>query len=243
MRKYILVLVVILTIFSLKTNSQSSTTINFLDKWSITASSGVTMEWGDTEANWFGYLKAKPAFALVLTKEVSPTFEIRTQALYATLRGYQPDRNRDFIANIFEWNITGTVDFTKLSFGIDPCRKFMVHGIIGIGFFNFSSILRTINTDSIIATVGYDNNGNKNNYKTEPVFNTGFNIKYKISRQIDIVFENTWTVTGTDYLDGHKGGFQYDIYSYTSIGISYNFNFRKFGKAFNDCGGGGATSN
>ncbi len=243
MRKYTLFLVVI-SIFSFTNlRSQNLNTINFLDKWSITASSGATMEWGDAEANWFGYLKAKPAFALVLTKEMNQTFEIRSQALYATLRGYQPDRNRDFTANIFEWNITGTVDFTKLSFGIDPCRKLMVHGIIGIGFLNYSTVLRTISSDSIISTVGFDNNGNKNDFKTEPVLNTGFNIKYKVSRQIDLVLENTWTITGTDYLDGHKGGFQYDIYSYTSIGISYSFNFRKFGKAFNDCGGGGATTN
>jgi hypothetical protein len=132
-------------------------------------------------------------------------------------------------------NISGSIDFTRLSFGINACRPIEVHGMFGVGFLDYSSILRNISRDSILYTTGYDNNGNYTGFKTVPVVMTGISLKFRLSRQVYIVFNNTWTVTNTDYIDGHKGGFSYDIYSYSSLGFYYRFNLRSYGKPFPGC--------
>ena len=227
-----------LMISTSKINGQRFDKNNFLDRWSITASSGITIPWCDAEANWKGNFKENPAFGLTLTKEMNSLFELRLEAIKGSLRGYQPTHNRDFIANTFELNLAGTIDFTRLSFGPDPCRSIIVHGIFGFGFYNYSGILRAIDDNEILYSTGYDTKGNKIGYKTEPVLNSGINVKIKMSRLIFLVFENTWTITGNDYLDGHVGGFRYDIYSYTSFGITYRFNFRTNGRYYSNCRGG-----
>lgn len=193
------------------------------------------MEWGDAEANWKGNLRVKPAFSINIIKEINSIVEIRAATMLGALRGYQPTHNRDFKADLFDVNLSASIDFTRISFGLNACRPIEVHGMFGIGFLDYSSILRNISRDSILYTTGYDNKGNYTGFKTTPVVMTGISVKFRLSRQVYIVFNNTWTVTNTDYIDGYKGGFSHDIYSYTSLGLMYRFNLRSLGKAFPGC--------
>ncbi len=227
MKRYALLLVVLLSIFTSKIQAQQLGNIKFKDKWSVSLDAGLASGWCDVESNWFGYYTAKPAFGIILTKQLSTVIDLRSKLILTSLKGNQPNRDRYFLANTFEWNIGASVDFTRLSFGIDPNRKLILHGFFTLGFCNFSSILRNISRDSILNATGYDNNGNYVDYKTVGVVNSGINLQLKISEHIDFLFENSWTVMNTDLLDGHLGGFSHDIYSFTSLGVVYKFNFRK----------------
>ena len=204
--------------------------IDIQDKWFLSLHGGFTMEWGDVESNWKGHFRAKPAFEVMLGKEINALVEIRTGILSGSVEGYQPSRDRYFNADIFEYNISAVVDLSTLTYGFNSDRKVEVHGIAGLGFYNYNSILRNISNDSVLASTGYNNYFQKTSNQTEMIFKYGINLRFLISDHINLTLENTWSTTGSDLLDGFRGGFIYDIYSLTSFGVTYRFNLRKYAR-------------
>jgi hypothetical protein len=189
------------------------------------------MQWGDVQENWNGHLRVSPAYEIGLGKELNTFLSIENNILIGNIEGYQSSYNRYFKADFFEYNLSALIDISTLSTGFYSQRKLKIHGILGIGCYNYNSILKTISTDSTLNRIGYDINNIKNGKKTELILKTGLNLTINISEQFALILENTWSFTGSDYLDGYKGGFAYDIYSFTSVGIAYKFNFRKNGRS------------
>jgi len=226
---FLFILILIFSTSILK--AQKFGNIHFYDKWFVKTNIGVTMHWGDIEENWKDKIRILPAFEIGIGKELNTIISIENNFLIGNIEGYHSSNNRYFKADFFEYNLSGVIDFSTLSSGFNAQRKIQISGIIGIGFYNFNSILKTISTDSIINTTAYDINNKKVGKKTELILKTGVNIKIKISNQLDLNLNNTWSFTGSDDLDSYKGGFAYDIYSFTSIGIAYKFNIRKNGKS------------
>ncbi len=230
MKKYLFFLILIFSTTILK--GQRFGNIHFCDKWYAKTNVGVTMQWGDVQENANGHLKISPAYEIGLGKELNTFLSIENNFLIGNIEGYQPSNNRYFKADFFEYNISGLIDISTLSAGFNSERKLKIHGLLGLGLYNYNSILKKISTDSTLSTVGYDINNNKVGRKTELILKTGFNMTIKISEQLALILENTWAFTSSDYLDAYKSGFAYDIYSFTSIGIAYKFNFRKKGNSF-----------
>jgi hypothetical protein len=51
----------------------------------------------------------------------------------------------------------------------------------------------------------------------------GLGISYQMDKNWAVHFETANRALNTDKLDNHVGGFKYDIYNHTSIGLSYTF--------------------
>jgi hypothetical protein len=229
MKKYIFILILIFSTTILM--GQRFGSIHFCDKWYVKANAGVTMQWGDVQENWSGHLRVSPAYEIGLGKELNTFLSIENNLLIGNIEGYQASYNRYFNAEFFEYNLSALIDISTLTRGFNSQRKIKIHGILGIGCYNYNSILKSISTDTTISSVGYDKNNIKIGKETALILKPGFNITLNISEQLTLILENTWSFTGSDYLDSNKGGFAYDIYSFTSIGIAYKFNFRKKGRS------------
>lgn len=240
MKKIYLLITLFIVLFSIKSHSQSEKG-KFLDNWSLNLNAGIPMFWGDVESTLSDKVKANTGWGFMLSKSISSSFALRGEFIGGSVSGSQPKYNRYFDADFYDYHINGTLNFINLIYGENPCRKLNVFGTLGIGFNQFRSLLKEINTDKIIAHSGYRSvvNGAGEEWVTESFIVGGIGFTYRLDSRFDLSLENQWHVMNTDYLDAKPGRFKYDILSYTSFGITYKFNFRKNPNTFIDCGKGG----
>ncbi|MFZ4412058.1 MAG: OmpA family protein [Bacteroidales bacterium] len=222
--------------------SQDASSKKFLDNWSVNLNGGASLFWGDLkqykifpvtnfENEW------NVAYGLVLTKKLNSIFELRGQFIKGNLTGTRRPLGVYFDAQFNSYNINATLNFGNLFYGDNPCRKLNIYGIAGIGLFDFRAVKKTLGSNTYITSRGYSANGTvKEKMQTETTIPLGIGFKYKLDSRFEINFENIWTVVNSDDVDMSRGGVTYDIISYSSLGLTYKFNFRNNPAVFADCG-------
>jgi len=240
MKKIYLLIALFIILFSIKSRSQSDNKY-LLDNWSLNLNAGIPMFWGDVESTFSDKIKANTGWGFILSKKVSSAFNLRGEFIMGSVSGSQPKYDRYFDADFYNYTINGTLDFSSVIYGENPCRKLNIYGILGIGFTDFRTLLKKISTDEVIAHRGYNSiyPSTSVEYQTESTVSGGIGFTYRVDSRFDLNLENQWHVLNTDLLDAKVGRFKYDIISYTSIGVTYKFNFRKNPNTFVDCGKGG----
>ncbi|NVN93808.1 MAG: OmpA family protein [Bacteroidetes bacterium] len=239
-----LIVLFVLTFLSLPyfASSQEVGGKNILDNWSLNVNGGASLFWGDLRQYKFypvtNYTNEwNAAYGFILTKKLSSTFELRGQFIKGDLTGTRRPSKTYFKAQFNEYNMNITMNFSRLFLGDDPCRRLNFYGIAGLGFIDFRSVKKLLGSDKFIESRGYSANGTvEEKMETESVVTLGFGAKYKLDSRFEINLENIWSVVNSDLIDVTKGGFKYDILSYTSIGLTYKFNFRNNPSVFADCG-------
>ncbi len=223
-------------------SSQNAAGKNFLDNWSLNLNGGASLFWGDlkqykiypvtnNENEW------NVAYGFVLTKKISSIFEVRGQFIKGNLTGTRRPSGVYFDAQFNSYNINATLNFSNLFYGNNPCRKLNIYGIAGLGLFDFRAVKKTLGSNAYITSRGYSSNGTvKEDMQTETTIPLGLGIKYKLDSRFELNFENIWTVVNSDDVDMTRGGVTYDIISYSSVGLTYKFNFRNNPSVFADCG-------
>ncbi len=236
-------LTLFLALISFKSKSQDLDKGKIFDNWSLSINGGVPMFWGDVESTLSDKIKVNAAWGIKLAKRFNSTFELRGEFLKGSVGGIKPAINRYFNSDFYDFDISGTINFSQFIYGENPCRKFNFYGILGLGLFNYRSILYEYNTNNIIAHSGYKSiyPGTSEEYVTEAFLAVGIGISYRLDKRFDLVAENQWHVVNTDLVDNKVGWFSKDVVSYTSLGITYKFNFRKNPGLFVDCAKGGTT--
>ena len=205
--------------------------VGFFSNWMINLNLGSNLFYGDIQQYRFAPYKEdwRMAGGLILRKQISPVFGIGGQLLNGKLHGTKKifrdgaPANLKFKADIFEYNLHTTVNFSNLLWGYNTYRKLSFYGLIGIGFANWRSELLDYNTDKILGRSGIPGGGFQNR-TTELVLPIGLGLNYNLSNNWGINLESTLRGVNSDMLDAKKGGFKYDIYNYTSLGITYNLN-------------------
>ncbi|MFZ4741563.1 MAG: OmpA family protein [Bacteroidales bacterium] len=242
MKKLIVLFVIAFLSLPYLASSQEVGGKKILDNWSINVNGGASLFWGDIRQYKFypvtNYTNEwNAAFGFILTKKLSSVFELRGQFIKGNLSGTRRPSKYYFKAQFNEYNMNVTMNFSRLFLGDDPCRRLNFYGMAGLGFVDFRSVKRQLGTDNYLASRGYSANGTvEEKMQTESVATLGFGVKYKLDSRFEINLENIWTVANSDLIDAAKGGFKYDILSYTSIGLTYKFNFRNNPSVFADCG-------
>lgn len=242
MRKLILLTVIVVLGLNYTAQSQNAEKGKILDNWSINLNAGASLFWGDVRQYKIYPVSTNEnernaAFGLILSKKLNSTFEIRGQFIRGNISGTKRSIKKYFEGQFNEYNINATINFSNLIYGNDPCRKFNIYGIGGIGFIDFRSVKKELGTHKFVASRGYSANGTvKEKMQTETVIPFGFGAKYKLDSRFELNFENIWTVANTDVIDVTEGDFKYDILTYTSLGLTYKFNLRKNPEVFAECG-------
>lgn len=216
---------------SAQSQAYSEDKAGFFSNWMINLNLGSNLFYGDIQQYKFAPYKEdwRMAGGLILRKQISPVFGIGIQLLNGKLHGTKKKfsdgapANLKFNADIFEYNLHTTLNFCNLIWGYDNYRRLSIYGLIGIGFANWSSELLDYNTDKILGKSGISGEGLQNR-TTELVLPMGLGLNFNLSNNWGINLESTLRGVNSDMLDAKKGGFKYDIYNYTSLGISYSFN-------------------
>lgn len=241
MRKIILLFAIVFFGLHFNAKSQNAESGKILDNWSINVNGGLSLFWGDLrQYNYYPVStfenERNAGFGIILTKRLNSIFELRGQLIKGNLSGTKRNISRYFEAQFTEYNINATINFSRLIYGDEPCRKLNLYGIGGIGFLDFRTVKRGLGSNNYVASRGYSANGTeKEKMTTETTIPFGFGAKFRLDSRFELNFENIWSITNSDLVDVTRGGYEYDISTYTSLGLTYKFNLRKNPSVYADC--------
>ncbi|MBN1200029.1 MAG: SPOR domain-containing protein, partial [Bacteroidales bacterium] len=200
--------------------------------WSVGVGGGPTIFYGDMNPyriapgiSTFNEIKYAGTFYLI--RQLSHVFALRGQALYGEIYSFRKNysdgkpMNQSFTGNILEYNLNTTINFSNLLFRYKPKRIFFIYGTVGVGMSNWI----TKKTD-LVTGQSSGGSGSASNWTTEWVIPAGLGAYFTIYDKVNLGVE--WTLRGvnSDKLDATVGGFQYDLYSYISLNLVFNFNRR-----------------
>jgi len=208
--------------------------------WSINLNSGPTVYWG--------YLSNKESvtsafkhgismgYGVVLTKQFSPVFGIRGELLMGTLNGRKDfygdglPANLNFSSDLAEGNISAKINFTDLFGSFKPKRFINVYGLAGIGLSNFNGrVINSVNGDALFV-MGNGSGKGIFGWEIDGMVTAGVGLSLRLNKNLDFTFENSMKFLQTDKLGRVRGLLSYDMYSYSSVGISYKIGVSKKSK-------------
>ncbi|MBN2637971.1 MAG: hypothetical protein JXR65_02650 [Bacteroidales bacterium] len=155
--------------------------------------------------------------------QISPVFGLRGQGLYGQLSGVKSSANEYFQADYIEFNLNTTISINNLISGYKPGRKWDVYLMAGIGVTNYNSTSYNLTNNSIIARRGYGYGKGIGGRTLEGIAMGGLGFSYKISNHISLQLETANRIMNSDAMDTWEKNFKYDIYNYTSLGITFRF--------------------
>ena len=200
--------------------------------WDIQLNAGTSLFFGDIkqyniapvsnyENEW------RMGFGLQAGRQLSYVFGLRGQFLYGKLAGTRREWKRYFNADYYETNLNATMNLNNL-FGKNKRsdRFFNTYLIVGIGLTQYNSTVYELGTDKILHQVGHGNGSGIKGRSLEGILTGGLGVDFRINDHFRINLESVNRALNSDNLDHWEKGFKYDIYNYTSIGVSYRFGLK-----------------
>jgi len=203
----------------------------FYSYWEVNFNAGTTLFFGDVKQ--YKILPAENEIRMgagfQLMRQLTPIFGVRGQMLYTQVSGVRSQWDRYFQADLFEFNMNAKVNLSNLISGYKK-RLIDVYATVGIGFINYNSQLIETSTEEIIREIGFGTGESFGGRSLNGIGTVGMGFDIRISDKWYINLESANRIMNTDIFDGWVGGFKYDVYNYTSVGITYKFGQSKKGK-------------
>ncbi|MBE0652054.1 MAG: porin family protein [Bacteroidales bacterium] len=229
----ILIVFLVLIPFGTANAQKVSRTSQFEPYWQINVNGGTSLFFGDLKqksfwpATYSGHSEWRMGTGLMLTRQFSSFFGLRLQALYGQVSGISTSTNRFFQGNYLDFNLNGTFNLNTLIAGYNPERKLNVYLIAGVGLTNYNSDLYNLATASIIERRGYGYGHGLDKRTLEGIATGGVGLSYMINDKWSINFESVDHILNSDKMDMVVKNSKYDMYNYTSLGVSFKFGQRK----------------
>lgn len=230
-------IVFFISLFSLnKLNAQASnnqvpwtdTTRVEYNRWYVGGMFGVYQFYGDiSENNFFTggaeYGFFNWTFGLRAGREFNSNFGSRVVFNMGSISSSKHDIW--FNADVRNAGLDFTMNLTNIIAPYKYNKKWNVTVFIGAGFMGYRSILYDgLANDSILNTVGYDKDGNKESLILKSYFNMGVDVAYRIGDHFDIFLDVGFNSTPVDDLDSKPVTLsELDNYSNVSLGLHYTF--------------------
>lgn len=201
--------------------------------WGVGIGGGPNLFYGDlgiaktlpsdyaNELNWAG--------TFLLQKQLFNYVDVRGQLLYGTLSGYKEldnsgsNINLRFDATVFEYNMNFKINVTNAILGrVAPVS---LYTYFGMGFSTFRSYSTNTLFNTVVSVYGYDGT-TKYDPTIETMVPVGVGLEFKLSDNLFLNTDVSMRYVHTDKLDAHVGttnNFLQDMYSFSSLGISYTF--------------------
>ncbi len=226
--------ILLLVLPDLKAQSYNKTS-EFKSFWQFNVNGGTSIFFGDIKQNRVWPVSTNEnewRFALgsILTKQISPIFGIRGQFLYGNLAGTRRQRNLYFESNYIEFNLNATVGIRNIFQEYRADQFWNVYLIAGIGISNFNTELKDLQTKKVVKNQGNGSGKSFAGRSLQPMILVGGGVDFRLSDRVNLNIETANRVLGTDKLDATVGKFKYDIYNYTSLGVSYKFGVKSSSK-------------
>lgn len=191
--------------------------VRFSDLWSVNVNGGTTSYFGDlsiydTDIPLKLSRESGPAFSLLISKSISNTISFSGQILIGRFKARK--RNISFETKFLEYNAKMNMDFVNMFSPWKP-HNYGLIGYIGVGNYLFNSTKNEYFEERMETTT------NKARVP-EFVFIIGGGFFYKFTDDFSVTFDIGLRQSQNDKLDSYHHGTDYDYYSYSSIGITYN---------------------
>ncbi len=204
---------------------------NFNSSWQINANAGTSLFFGDIKQYQFAPVSNNEnewrfGGGLMLVKQISPIFGIRGQFLYGELAGTRREWNLFFESNYIEFNLNTSISVRNIVQKHKPKQIWDAYVILGLGLTSFNTEVKELSTKQVVKKVGYGSGKSFGGRTLQGMLLGGLGLDFRLSDRVNLNLETANRVLNTDELDGRTSGFKYDIYNYTSFGISYRFGGR-----------------
>ena len=223
--------ILLLEVDAIAQSEKKNDELLFYQYWEVNFNGGTTLFFGDVKQ--YKVLPAQNEIRLgagfQLMRQLSPVIGVRGQMLYTQVSGVRKEWDRYFQANLFEFNANAKVNMSNLISGYKK-RLIDVYATVGLGFINYNSQLIETSTEKIIREIGYGNGESFGGRSFNGIGSIGMGFDIMISDKWFINLESANRIMNTDIFDGWVGGFKYDIYNYSSVGVTFKFGQSKEGK-------------
>ena len=203
-------------------------------KWYANANLGISQLYSDIQDNnnHITKLKSETAFGFGgrFGRKISPVFAAHLQLLHANFKGSKKESDLKFESSLIETQLGTTVNLSNLIFKTSEKRRFFVYATTGVGIIFYKSRSWKESTGIPVSQLGYSTSENGRYSNTAFVLPIGLGFDYKIDDRWFVNFESVLRFTNVDKIDAKESGNHRDAYYYTSIGVSYNFDFKKKNK-------------
>lgn len=213
--------------------------VGFEPYWQVNVNGGTSLFYGDLKQNNFwpatynGRTEWRLGAGLMLSRQFSSFFGLRGQALYGQLSGIKTSLGRYFQGDYIELNVNGTFNLNSLISGYSPNRKLGVYLLAGVGLTNYNSIIYDLPTNYVLGRRGYGYGHGLGGRTLVGDILGGIGFTYKINHKWSINLESVQHVINSDKMDLLVQNSKFDMYNYTSVGISLKFGHKKHSKATN----------
>ncbi|MCK9617869.1 MAG: outer membrane beta-barrel protein [Lentimicrobiaceae bacterium] len=215
------------TLFAQEPQSES---FSFWKNWSVNVNMGTNIYHGDINNYEMAPYKKDwaSAYGFYLQKQFNPVFGLRGQFLNGKIKGTKDHYGNDNPAylrsetDIYEYNISAVANFSNWIAPGKPDRKISLYGFAGLGMSNWKAELKNYKTGKIVSSNGTEGNG-LGKRTTETVIPVGLGANYHFKDSWSVNVETSIRTVNSDILDAAKGGYKYDTYNYSFLGISYHF--------------------
>jgi len=207
--------------------------VKFEPYWLINGNIGAMQYFGDVaeKGDPFSQMAHGTAwgYGIMLGRQFSPVLGLRGQFLAGNIKSKKDKykggapANLSFESTVIEFNAHGTVNFSNWFFKYKSDRLFSIYGFLGIGLTNFEG--ETKQNGKIIHSFGHGAGNGLGGRQIEGVIPIGTGLEIRLNDKFTVNLETSMHGVSDDELDGVKGGSNYDVYGYTSAGLTYKFNF------------------
>ncbi len=191
--------------------------IRFGELWSVNVNAGVTSYFGDlsiydTDVPMKLSRESGPGFSILVSKSFSNTFSLSGQVLIGRFKARK--KNIAFETQFLEYNAKMNLDFVNM-FNPWKAHNYGIIGYVGIGNYLFNSVKTEYfeEREDVITS---------KSRVPEFVFIVGGGFFYKFVDDFCVTFDIGLRQSQNDKLDSYHHGTDFDYYSYTSIGLTYN---------------------
>lgn len=215
--------------FAQQTNSRGD---SFIGSWRLTVGGGPSVFFGDIKQNpvlptiiyqnqWQNELRFNAN--LMLERSLSPAISLRGQALYAHVAGYKNELNTYFYSPLYEVNMNMALNLSNIISGYRSDRGVNINLIGGIGLINYNTTRINTTTNDVILIRGFGAGRGVDGMTLETVLMGGIGFDFRLGERTSLRIESAMRGMNSDMFDIHEGGFPFDMYNQTTIGLSYTF--------------------
>jgi hypothetical protein len=232
--KYILT-VLFFVAFGSQTNAQKSIESsgysenkNMSASWIISMSGGTSVFFGDVKQNPFlpvttNRSELRYVVDIGLDRRFSASLAARLQAAYSHVVGTSRINDIHFQSFVYEANAAVLFYPINLFSGYDTKLFADFYIVLGGGMASYNAKLYQLSSGNELASSGHGTGNGIGGTQADAFLLGGIGVDIPISPNISIRFETANRALATDNFDLRIGGFKYDIYNYTTLGLKYSF--------------------
>jgi hypothetical protein len=199
--------------------------------WTVQINGGPTLFYGDImDFDYMPAIDSKEAWnfsgSLILEKRLTDYLTLRGQVLYGQTGGINASKEY-FEASLLDYSLQARLDILdSVPAWRNPERPIEPYLFAGAGMSNWDSKLYDQNDVMIGRSGGPYANGFLE-MTSEGFMPAGFGVAFRVNNHFDINFEESIRISNSDMLDARIGNAQYDMVSFTSLGLTYKFGQKK----------------